>query len=69
MNDKGFQIKVKPLTDLFTDKFPIKSVIEIKVTHVDVIQAPSYFLYPETTEKSQIENAMSIYKVKPIDDK
>ncbi|TCK85676.1 pyridoxamine 5'-phosphate oxidase family protein [Albibacterium bauzanense] len=65
-DDESFQAKVKPLTDLFTDKFPIKSVIEIKVTQVDVIQAPSYFLYPDTTEESQIENAMIAYKVKSI---
>ena len=63
-NDDGFEAKVKPLTDLFTDKFPIKSVIEIKVTQVDIIKAPSYFLFPDTTEKSQVESAMRTYKVK-----
>lgn len=65
--DVDFKEKVKPLTDLFTDQFPIKAVIEIKVTKVDVIQAPSYFLYPETTEQSQIASAMRTYKVRPID--
>ncbi len=65
--DNDFKEKVKPLTNLFTDKFPIKSVIEIKVTKVDTIQAPSYFLYPERTEPFQIESAMKTYKVKPID--
>ena len=66
-NDNNFELKVKPLTDLFTDKFPIKTVIEIQVTKVDKIQAPSYFLYNDTTEQSQIENAMKAYKVKPAD--
>ncbi len=66
-NDEDFNLKVKPLIDLFTDKFPIKTVIEIKVTKVDIIQAPSYFLYSDTTEQSQIENAMKTYKVKPIE--
>jgi predicted pyridoxine 5'-phosphate oxidase superfamily flavin-nucleotide-binding protein len=63
--DLNFSSKVKPLTDLFTDKFPIKSVIEINVTKVETIIAPSYFLYPETTEFSQIVNAMTTYGVKP----
>lgn len=65
--DVDFNIKVKPLTDLFTDKFPIKSVIEIKVLKVDAIQAPSYFLFADTTEQSQIESAMRTYKVKPTE--
>jgi len=61
--DLEFDIKVKPLTDLFTDEFPIKALIEISVTKIDVIQAPRYFLYPETTEESQINNAMKTYNV------
>ncbi len=64
-NDDGFTEKVKPLTDLFTDEFPIQSVIEIEIKQVDSIQAPSYYLYPERTEQFQIESAMRTYKVKP----
>lgn len=66
-NDSTFEEKAKLLTDLFTDKFPISAVIEIEITKVDKIEAPSYFLYPDTTEQSQIENAMRTYKVKPIE--
>lgn len=65
--DNRFALKVKSLTDLFTDKFPIKTIIEIQVTKVDAIQAPSYFLYNDITEQSQINNAMKSYKVKPVD--
>ncbi|WP_265428435.1 pyridoxamine 5'-phosphate oxidase family protein [Chryseobacterium sp. YIM B08800] len=65
--DDRFALKVKSLTDLFTDKFPIKTIIEIQVTKVDAIQAPSYFLYNDITEQSQINNAMKSYKVKPVD--
>ncbi|SMD44837.1 hypothetical protein SAMN00777080_3472 [Aquiflexum balticum DSM 16537] len=65
--DPGFGNKAKLLTDLFTDNFPIKSIIEITVIRVDKIMAPSYFLYPDKTEQSQIESAMKTYKVKPID--
>jgi uncharacterized protein len=63
-SDFNFSVKVKPLTDLFTDKFPIKSVIEITVIKVDTLKAPSYFLYPETTEETQITSAMTTYNVK-----
>lgn len=66
-SDTSFKEKIKPLTDLFTDKFPIKTLIEIKVTKVDTIYAPSYFLYPDITEQSQVESAMKTYKVKPIE--
>lgn len=68
-DDNDFKEKVKPLTDLFTDEFPIKSVIEIEIKKVETIQAPSYFLYPDRTEQFQIESAMRTYKVKPIDKK
>lgn len=66
-NDIDFKRKVKPLIDLFTDQFPIKTVIEIKVTSIDRVQAPSYFLHPETTEQNQVESAMRTYKVKPVE--
>jgi uncharacterized protein len=64
-----FSSKAKPIIDLFTDQFPIKSIIEIAVTKIDTIQAPSYFLYPERTEQFQIESAMKTYKVKPLDER
>jgi predicted pyridoxine 5'-phosphate oxidase superfamily flavin-nucleotide-binding protein len=59
-----FEIKVKPLIALYSDKFPISSVIEITVQKIEIIQAPSYFLYPEITEEMQIKSAMDTYKVK-----
>jgi len=62
---KDFDEKLKPLTDLFSDKLPIKAVIEIEIQKVEPIIAPSYFLFAETTEASQIESAMKTYKVKP----
>ena len=59
--NEHFQSDLKLLTDLFSDKFPINIIIEIKVTKVEKIQAPSYFLFPETTEQSQIEGALKTY--------
>jgi predicted pyridoxine 5'-phosphate oxidase superfamily flavin-nucleotide-binding protein len=62
----SYAAKAKRLTDLFSDKFPIHSVIEITITKVNLIQAPSYWLFPDsTTEQSQIEGAMKTYGVKP----
>lgn len=65
--DAAFEIKSAPLTALFSDKYPIKSIIEIKVTRLDKILAPSYYLFPDTSEKSQITSAMKTYKVRPSD--
>ena len=62
--DADFEIKSKPLTTLFTDKFPISAIIEITVQKIESIMAPSYFLYSETTEEAQIKSAMDTYKVK-----
>ena len=60
----GFISKLKLLTDLFSDKFPINTIIEVNVKSVVTIQAPSYFLFSETTEQSQIESALKTYKIK-----
>jgi uncharacterized protein len=65
-NDSIFSLKVKPLTNLYSDKFPISAVIEIEVEKVEIIQAPSYFLFPEITEEQQIKSAMETYKVVKI---
>lgn len=64
-HEASFPNLLKQLTDLFTDKFPIKCIIAITVTRVEAIQAPSYFLYPEATEETQVASAMMTYNVKP----
>lgn len=49
------------------DRFPIKAIIEIEVTAVSEIIAPSYWLFPhETTEITQIEQSLQTYGVKKI---
>jgi len=63
-SDADFEIKSKPLTALFSNKFPIRAIIEITAQKVESIIAPSYFLYSETTEEMQIKSAMDTYKVK-----
>lgn len=47
------------------ERFPISNVIEIAVEEVAEILAPSYHLYPATTQSEQIENAMRTYGVRP----
>jgi uncharacterized protein len=63
--DPSFGSKAKRLTDLFSDKFAIQSILEIKIIEVTKIIAPSYRFYPETTEESQIANAMKTYHIEP----
>lgn len=63
--DTDFTSKLKQLTDRYSDRFPVQSLIEVRVNKVEPIKAPSYFLFPETTEISQVENAMKTYKVRP----
>ena len=43
--------------------FPVKGIIQVKITDVSSILAPSYYLVPGTTEKSQIESARQAYGV------
>lgn len=66
-SDKDFNSVVKPLIDLFSDIYPIQSVIEINIESVDPILAPSYFLFKGTTEQSQISNGLKTYKVKKLE--
>ncbi len=76
---KGFQIKGKAqiidanhmhypdiessLLQLTRGKFPFKTVTLIHVEKVKPIIAPSYLLYPDTTEKEQIESAKKVYRL------
>ncbi len=61
-----FEVYKVPIIHLFGDQFPISAIIEIQISDIYNIKAPSYVLYPEITEATQIENAMKIYNVKPI---
>ncbi len=75
---KGFQLKgtarivtkseaiftelEKPLLQITQGKFPFSSITEISITHIKPIIAPKYILFPETTEKQQIESAIKTYQ-------
>jgi len=76
---KGFQIKGKAeiikkahseftamnkiLTEMTGGKFPFNTITEITLEQVKPIIAPSYILYPETTEMKQIENSKKSYRI------
>lgn len=80
---KGFKLKGKAVVleekddlyaekhqiflDITNGKYPIKGIIQIEVTEVNPIIAPSYWLFPDTTEQQQIEQAMQTYNVMPRD--
>ncbi|MES2826402.1 MAG: pyridoxamine 5'-phosphate oxidase family protein [Pseudomonadota bacterium] len=61
--EQGYKEKFDILYKLAGPSFPIKSIIEVEVQQLFPILAPSYILYPETTEPTQIENALKTYGV------
>jgi len=74
---KGFQIKgsaeiiyntypefsklEKKLIEMTGGKFPFSSITKINIVDIKAIIAPKYILYPDTTEKEQIESAKKAY--------
>ena len=63
--DSDYSSKLSVLRTLGGDRFEIKSIIEIHVKQVFPVLAPSYNLFPETTESSQVQQAMDTYGVQP----
>lgn len=60
-----FDVLLKELHMLGGESFPVQSIIKIKVEEAHPIIAPSYRLFPETTEQTQITQAMNRYGVCP----
>lgn len=74
---KGFQLKGKArivkksdaqfskmeriLIKMTGGNFPFATITEITIEQAKPIIAPKYMLYPETTEKEQIESAKQLY--------
>jgi len=65
-SDTEYTIKAKPLQEMTGEKFRIISIIEILITSVKPIVAPSYMLFPETREADQIAGALKAYKVNDL---
>lgn len=62
--DEGYAEKVALLKQSGGEGFPIKGIIQVEVTSVSPIIAPSYWLFPDkTTEATQIEQSLNTYGV------
>lgn len=59
--DSQFSEMEKILIKMTGGDFPFATITEITVEQVKPITAPKYILYPETTEKEQIESAKKLY--------
>lgn len=59
--DPAFDEWAAPLKLLTGDRFPLLGVIRVRVLHSQPIAAPSYALYPDTTETEQVGNAWQAY--------
>ncbi len=62
--DSEFLEMEKILLKMTGGKFPFSTITKITVEQAKPIIAPKYILYPETTEKEQIENAKNLYGFK-----
>lgn len=62
-SDQGFSKMEAILTEMTGGDFPFSTITEITVEQVKPIIAPKYILYPETTEKQQIESAKEAYRM------
>ena len=61
--DSEFSKMEKILTEMTGGKFPFVTITEITLREIKPIIAPKYILYPETTEKEQIESAKKMYGI------
>ena len=60
-SDERFETLSKPLIFMTQGQFPFGSLTSIQIESAKPIIAPRYLLYPETTEKAQIESARKLY--------
>ncbi len=56
-----FESLAEPLLKIAGPRFPFSSLFKVTATRIKPILAPSYTLYPETTEQQQIESAKRRY--------
>jgi predicted pyridoxine 5'-phosphate oxidase superfamily flavin-nucleotide-binding protein len=59
--DSEFSEMEKILTEMTGGIIPFATITEITVGEIKPIIAPKYILFPETTEKEQIESAKKLY--------
>ena len=61
--DESFDEAFDKLTAYIGQKFTILSVIEISAESASPITAPSYMLFPDTTESEMVDQALKSYGV------
>ena len=54
------------LEQMTQGKFPFRTITSVSVQQSKKIIAPSYYLYPETTEQDQIDDALKSYQVRSL---
>ena len=59
--DIEFEEMFAVLNKMTQGKFPFQTITKISIERTKPIIAPSYILYPETTESQQIENSKRSY--------
>lgn len=59
--DDEFDVLAEPLLKMTKGKFPFSSLTKVKVEKVKPIIAPSYYMFPDTTEAQQVESAIRTY--------
>ncbi len=59
--DPCFEMMESKLVKITKGEYPFTTITNILVTEVKPIIAPKYVLFPETTEKEQIESAKQAY--------
>lgn len=62
--EKDFKSMLEALHKLGGEAFPVNSIIAVAIERSEPIIAPSYWLFPETTEQDQIDQAMKLYGVR-----
>ena len=60
---KEFDTWSMKLKEMAGDDFPFATVIKVSVDKTEEIIAPRYRLFPDTTDKQQIESAIKTYRV------
>lgn len=67
VNDLASGDLMRPMLDSLGDRFKVRQIIQVFVSEVQEILAPSYRFYPDqTTEQGQIEAAMKAYGVQAL---
>jgi len=64
-SDERFDSMLQAFHQLGGEGFPVKSIIEVAVETSEPIIAPSYWLFPDTAEQDQVDQAMASYGVRP----